>query len=274
MNDKINLSEYSKHHLQDPPFSILFLPFEAIQHYLAAYALPISIVMNCFSTISSFYIFATLRSGIGAATKFLYISLTAIDLTANILYYGLNIFGDFGVSYLTTRNKDSYKITTFNNFTCKTLRGLGYFALHSLNWIYVLINLERIIAVRFPLIRKKLFSLNKTKILIGFLLIFGIFSGLFAQHVYVLNPVKIFRPGLHCSVETANLYNWLSFRIFVAVDAYIGPNLLSLILSLYILMRIWKQLVRRSQLTNQQLPRGKLSKKESLILPCEFYSNS
>lgn len=217
-----------------------------IEFYLAAYGLPFIIILGEIEAAFTFWIFYSLRSGIGRTTKILFISLTCFDILASVLFYGLNIFGDLGIGLLFSNS--SIIITTFNNILCKSIRGTGFFALHCLNWIYVLINFERLLAIINPNLKKILFSVKFLKVYIYLLIIIGILSSIYTSYLYELRPVM---RKIDCSVNTSNLFKWLSFRIFIALDIYIGPTILSSILSLCILILIWKQLLKRRHIGRQ-----------------------
>ena len=119
-----------------------------IANYMAAYGLPISIILQETEAVITFYVFYSLRSGLGQSTKLLFIALTSFDILASILWYGLNIFGDYGIGLLTTNAFKS--IPTFNIVVCKSFRGTGFFSLYCLNWIYVVMNIERLLAIVKP----------------------------------------------------------------------------------------------------------------------------
>lgn len=232
-----------------------------IELYLAAYGVPIIILIGELEAIFTFCVFYSLRSGIGKTTKLLFITLTSFDITATILFYGLNIFGDLGIGLLISNSLIS--LPSVNNVLCKSIRGTGFFALHCLNWIYVLINIERLVAIKNPHLKNSVLSVKMLKIYNFLLIMIGVISGIFTANLYQLRSVFSFRR-FDCSVNTSNFFNWLSFRIFIALDIYIGPNILSLIISLCILLLIWKQQLKRRQLGKQH-QRSKRKTRNSTI---------
>ena len=206
------------------------------------YVLPVVMFASFLENLFSLVILIVLKFGIGRTTKLLFILLTIADIGNLTLFYGLNYLATHSLKVLTNGR---FCLTSVleNYFACKLVRGLAFFAMHNLNWLYVLINAERLVAVCFPHCSKYLFSVRKSKLYVLFVVAIGALFSIYFGSMYTVQP----NSAAICVTDTQYPFHWLFSRILYEVDALIGPNLLALALALLIFLRICKRLTGHSR---------------------------
>lgn len=164
------------------------LEWWANSHYaFAAYVLPAVIVISALENAFTLVALLTMRHGIGRITHALFVGLAVADLFDLFTWYGLTIFADYGLRYLTG---GAISLSAVNQYdaVCKSLRGVGFFANHCSHWLYVLVNAERVFAVLSPH-RAHRWRTKRCLILpIGAVIVSGLLTGAFSAKMYSVKP--------------------------------------------------------------------------------------
>lgn len=201
------------------------------------YVLPFVIFAAFLENLFSLVILIILKSGIGKTTKFLFILITIADIGNLTCFYGLNYIAIHSLNVLTGGR--FYLSSVLENYiVCKSVRGVAFFTMHNLNWLYVLINAERLVAVCFPHQAKRLFSIQKCTLYVFLILVIGSICSLYFGFMYTVQP----NIAAICVTDTRIRFHWLFARLLFDVDALLGPNLLALALALLIFLQIRKKL--------------------------------
>lgn len=220
--------------------------------YGLAFILPISLFQNLFALITLFRI----RKGIGNTTRILFVMLSISDILNLLFYYGLGIFADYGIGYLTA-NRISIDFVNTNAIACKITRAGSHFVIFFLNWNYLLVNVERLVAVRMPQQAKHWCTTRNITLPISFIFLLGLFCSAPTAYVYRVKPSPVAKAGsTFCGADTTIGFTWLAVRVLLAFSTYVGPNVLSLVLAFFLLYYIWKRVCRpRTQQNHIDLQR-------------------
>ena len=228
--------------------------WENIHLKFTCFVLPAVILASFLENLFSLIILLNVKSGIGRTTKFLFIQLTLADIANLTCFYGLNYLAIDSLKIITD-GRFYLKLVLENNIACKLARGMSFFTMHTLNWLYVLINVERFFAVCFPHGARHLFNKQKSAAYVLFIVTIGaLFSFYFGFHYTVqTNKAAI------CVTNILNHNHWLVSRLLYVGDALLGPNLIALALALINLVLIRKQLIG-TQLKNKAVRKHNFSK--------------
>lgn len=132
--------------------SIILLPsswWKSLHHAFVGYGLPVVLVVSTLQNSFTLVALIGMRRGIGRTTRTLFMALAVADLFNLVVWYGLQGVADYGIHYLT-HGEFYLRAISQNEIVCKSVRGLGYFGLYCSNWLYVLVNADRLFAVLTP----------------------------------------------------------------------------------------------------------------------------
>lgn len=104
------------------------------------------------STFQNMFTLATLlgmRKGIGRTTRSLFIALALTDLYNMFVWYGVAAFAKYGLYFLTGGSFYFLDIS-HNIIACKSLPAMGYLGIFCSHWLYVFVNVDRLVAVLRP----------------------------------------------------------------------------------------------------------------------------
>ena len=171
-------------------------------HLFAAYLMPPIILVSFLENGFTMIILLSLRAGngMGHTTRFLFIALTISDILNLVFHYGLNMFGTYGLKTLTSGWFSlSFNIGPAGNIACRALRTVSFCTLHCLNWIYVIINVQRLMAVRCPHRSHNNLSTCNAGLILFFVCVLGVTCSLvFGASFHV-------RQDLNAGVQSENL---------------------------------------------------------------------
>ena len=209
--------------------------------------LPISILQNFFALL----ILCRMRKGIGSTTRRLFVMLSIFDLFNLLFYYGLGIFADYGIGFLTS-DRISIDFVNTNQIACKLTRSGSHFGIFLLNWTYFLVNVERLVAVRMPQRAKRWCRSKNILFCIFLIFIFGILCSAPTAYVYNVKQSPVAKAGkTFCGADTTDRFAWIAVRLLLAASTYVGPNMISLVLAFLLLYYIWKRVYRPRTQQNQ-----------------------
>ena len=215
-----------------PPSSIYTQGYLLFSSYGMLVILPLSLLQKFFTLLVLF----RMRKGIAKTTRLPFIMLSISDIFSLFLFFGVSIFGDYGLAYLSS-GQLYVDIVNTNMVACKLLRSIGHFGIYFLNWIYFLMNVDRLLAIRTNHNLKH--SSNVRNVMISIIIIFvlGIANSSFTAYVYRVQPSEVSKYGKTlCAADLTEHFAWLTLRILLAASTYVGPNVLSLLLALFLLL--------------------------------------
>lgn len=188
-----------------------------------------------------------MQGGIAKTAKFYYMVLAVCDIGKLALSDMLTLFLDYGLQFLT-RGQFYFSAPASIPWACHIIHGLFYFFPHIINWTLLLLNLERVFIVMFPLHARTWFSIRSNLYYLLFVVILGVVMT--AVGGKVANAVSSPILGTNqCLTDKSEPAWWISFRVVITIDLYIGPNIVSLICALIIIFKIRKELLFRASLT-------------------------
>lgn len=117
-----------------------------IYYAFVGYVLPILLLVSVLQNAFTLAALVKMHHGIGRKTRSLFMALAVVDLFNLFLWYGVQGIADHGLYYLTSGNFYLRAVSEEDVF-CKSVRGLSYFGLYCSNWLYVLVNVDRLLAV-------------------------------------------------------------------------------------------------------------------------------
>lgn len=169
--------------IQSENFSILWINFHQA---FVSYVVPLVLVA---STLQNLFTIATLigmNKGIARTTRAILMTLAIADLFNMLVWYGVSLFANYGLYYLTRGTFYSRDIFS-NEIACKLVPALGYFGLYCSHWLYVLVNADRAIAVLKPHRSQRSRIRQRLQAPIGIIVFFGLLT---AGLVALLNQVN------------------------------------------------------------------------------------
>ena len=160
----------------------------------------------------------------------------------------INISLDFGLHFLT-RGQFYFTIISQYEWGCRLIRGQFFYFPHILNWTLFLLNLERLCVVTFPFHARKWFTVRFNRFYIVFLILSGVLISVFAGAAYNRMPSQMLGTT-ECLSDVSSALLWISFRVIISIDMYIGPNVLSLVIALVLIIKIHYELSNRASLVH------------------------
>lgn len=170
------------------------------------------------------------------------------DIGKLIITDFLNATLDYGLHFLT-RGQFYFTITSQYEWGCHLIRGPYFYFPHILNWTLFLLNLERLCIVTFPLHARKWFTVRFNRYYIVFLILSGVLISVFAGAAYNRMPSQML-DTTECLSDFSSALLWISFRVVISIDMYIGPNVLSLVIALVLIIKIHYELSNRASLVH------------------------
>lgn len=183
-------------------------------------------------------------AGMGRTTRFLFIALTVSDILNLVFHYGLNMFGTYGLRTLTGgRLSLSFEVGSGGDMACRASRTASFFTLHCLNWMYVLINVQRLVAVSYPHGARRFFSVRRAGFVLLFIAALGAACGLtFGASFHVRQNWGAAAFENLCVTDTSRRALAIVARLMFDIDVLTGTNLLSFFIAVLIFLRIRKRL--------------------------------
>ena len=174
-------------------------------HYaFSAYVLPGILVVSLLENTFALTVLILMRKGIGQRTRALFIALTVSDIFNLFVWYGLTLFADYGLRHLT--GGTIYLSSVNQNVAfCKALRAIGFFTNHCSDWLYVLVNSERLLSVLTPHRAHNRRSKSCLLMPIGGVIFAGIFIAGFSAFMYSVKPSAALGGGI--SVVQRRIYS-------------------------------------------------------------------
>ena len=210
-----------------------------IHHLFAAYMMPPIIVIGFLENCFTLAILLGLRvgNGMGHTTRFLFVALTISDMLNLVVHYGLNLFGGYGLRTLTNGSLSlNFSIGPAGNIACRAVRTASFFTLHCQNWMYVLINVQRLIAISCPHSARRFLNTRNAGLILFLMSAFGAACGvLFGASFYVrphFGEGGSQQSDTLCVTDTSRRALAVVARLLFDIDVLSGTNLLSLLLAL------------------------------------------
>ena len=204
--------------------------WESIVEIFILYFLTAILTISYFENGLTLLVLIRLHSGTVKTTKLLFIILTISKLFNLTLFYALNYHAIYGLRGLTG-GRFYLRLEPISVLICQIVHGAGYFTHILVNWLYVLIDVKRLLAMCFTgrlshLIRRRNMIIATTVLaLLAFLC--GILEG-FSFHV---TPGATPVSGLQCIEECSHYNLSIVAAILFAFMSMLAPNLLSLLMA-------------------------------------------
>lgn len=199
--------------------NIQYAWWSSLHHAFVGYVLPVLLLVSTLQNLFTLAALCGTRQGIGRTTRALFMALAITELYNLLMWYGLQGIADYGLHYLTHGNF-YFRAISQNNIVCKTLRALGYFGVYCSHWLYVLVNIDRLLAVLTPQRTNFYRSHRCLLMLIVLLLIGGLLNGIFIALLYHVKYSTFFRGKFSFlpfskSVRFLELFSFCFFDIVI-----------------------------------------------------------
>lgn len=209
-----------------------------------------------------------MRDGIAKTAKLYYSILAVCDIGNLVVSDFLSLYLDYGLQFITS-GKFYLSAIGLDPWVCHIVHGFFYFFPYIINWTMLLLNLERLSIVFFPLHARKWFSIRLNMYYLIFVVILAAVMTILGGKVAnsVSSPIL---GTKHCLTDKSEPGWWISFRVIITIDLYIGPNIVSLICAIILIFKIHRELEFRFSLTHQSSTRilrnadGSLSAKSTI----------
>lgn len=158
-------------------------------HYVSiAYFLPVNAVIGFCENVAILYVLFKLKTGIGESARFYYSLLAVFNLLYLLVYDVFSGFITYGL-HAATLGRFYFSAIIENEWLCKICSD-SYIPLAVLvTWTYVLLNVERVFAIAWPLKAKIIFTARRNSLYIFIVGAVGV-----AFMIYVMSIQEIGSP--------------------------------------------------------------------------------
>lgn len=217
-------------------------------HYITnSYVLLMICVLAIIENLAIVVVISIIPSGVAKTARLYYLTLSYCEI-GNMFYYLLNVWSETGLKYLTQGNTFLPVVET-NPVACKALRGFTVFFPHVINWTYLLLNVERLVAIAYPLRARSRFNVHQNVFYIAILVVVGLLIYAFNAYVMTISYTPMLLGGPNtCFADTSSVWKAVVHQAVNNIDVYIVPPALSACLAVALVVLIRRQLVARDKL--------------------------
>lgn len=219
-------------------------------HYISiSYMMPIASLLGLIENITIICVLYRLKSGIGQTVKTYYMLLSIFSIGNIITLHILNIWVSTGLKFLTQK-KFYLSILDENIWVCRVYYNLFIPFAFLIDWIYVLLNIERVFAIASPLTAKSKFTQRRNLTYVGFFALLSIPLWIyFMWNTNIENTPMLIGPVL-CLSQSPDVTSTIIFMVVLNVTMSTVPPILTLILGLILLSFIRRQQSVRANLVS------------------------
>ena len=236
--------------------TVLGTLLQDIRTFYIVYILPFVIIIGVLENIAVLFVFGWHSGGVSQTTRIYYIILAILDIIS-LLTYHLPQYTTWGLWFITN-GKFSILIDASSDFVCALFNYLFYLSEGLANYYYLLFTIERLVAIRSPLLLKKYFSRSHSiaAILIIFTLLASAYLVIFWSYAiwYALCYPKIFEFFLMIILTGAIIPN-----------SHLIPTVANAFMNVWLLISIRLAFKRRAELTSGRTELAAVKTKELSI---------
>ena len=218
-------------------------------HYVTiAYVVPVNCAIGLCENLTILYVLYYLKSGVGESAR-LYYALLAIFNICNIILLDLaNGWSTTGLHFIT-QSRFFVSGTLYYEWFCKIYMLIFIPTDVLCMWTYVLLNIERMVAIAAPLKAKSLFTVRRNLLYVAIVGALGVVFMLYSMTVegLVYAPVGVL-GSIMCAPATQSLANMIFFGVISNISIFTLPPALSLLLGILLFVVIRRQMTDRSHL--------------------------
>ena len=219
-------------------------------HYISiSYVLPVIYVLAFAENLAILAVLARLRTGIGHSARVYYSLLALFNFLSVLTLHFINSWTTMGLQF-ATQYRFYFSAANYVLWVCKLVRSESVAFSVLVNWTYVLLNIERVVAIAFPLRAKATFTVRRNLMYICVVGVCGAFMWGYYVYLMQVGPTPIFMGPVICLADSSSLAKAIIYQLINSGAMYVLPPGLNLILGLLLLFLIHRQGRKRAHLVN------------------------
>ena len=219
-------------------------------HYISiSYVLPVICVFAFAENLAILAMFARLRTGIGRSARVYYTLLAVFNFFNVLTLHFINTWTTMGLQY-ATQYRFYFSAANYVLWVCKIVRSESVTFSVLVNWTYVLLNVERVVAIAFPLRAKATFTVRRNLMYVGVVAACGVIMWGYYVYLMQVGPTPIFMGPVICLADSSSLAKAIIYQLINSGAMYVLPPGLNLILGLVLLLLIHRQGRKRAHLVS------------------------
>lgn len=217
-------------------------------HYISiSYVLPVICVLAFVENLAILVVLSRLKAGIGHSARIYYSLLAAFNFINVATLHLINSWSTMGLQY-ATQNSFFFSAVNYIPWVCKIIRSQASGFSVLVSWTYVLLNVERVFAIAFPLRAKSTFSVRQNMMYVGVVSVFGVLVWAYYLYIMQTGPTAILMGPVICLADSSSLAKAIIYQLINSGAIYVLPPALNLFLGLLLLAIIQHQQKRRAHL--------------------------
>ena len=212
-----------------------------------AYLVPVNCVIGFCENLIILYVLYHMKTGVGESSR-MYYALLAIFNFSNLLVLHLtNGFITNGLHF-ATQGKFYLSEPIYNLWFCKIYINLYIPVDVLVMWTYVLLNIERTVAISSPLRAKSIFTVRRNLLYVAMVGAFGVVLMCYCFEVQTIGYTLDVLGPITCLPGSPSLADMIFYEFITNAGIFTLPPALSLLLGTILLVSIRRQMAARAHL--------------------------
>ena len=217
-------------------------------HYITiSYVVPVCCLVGFVENLAILAALYRMKTGLGESVRVYYAMLAVFNFFYLLTQHLLNAWFTAGLKF-ATQGKFYFSFTNENEWVCKVVKTYYTPFAVLVMWTYVLLNIERVFAIRFPLRAKSIFTIRRTLTYVAIIGIIGVLLWIYFMSITTIVYTPMLIGPINCIADSPSLVNLIFYDVLFNVAIFTLPPALSLVLGLMLLYFLKRQESVRSKL--------------------------
>lgn len=217
-------------------------------HYASlAYVVPVNCIIGFCENLTILYVLKQLKTGLSETVRIYYVMLAIFNFSNLLVLHLTNGFITNGLHF-ATQGTFYLSLPIYNLWFCRIYINLYITVDVLVMWTYVLLNIERVFAIAFPLKAKSYFTVRRNLLYIAIVGVFGVVLMCYCASVQDIGYTLGVLGPVACLPASPSLPNMIFFELITNIGIFTLPPALSLFLGIVLLVFIRRQLSARAHL--------------------------
>ena len=217
------------------------------EYVVLAYLVPVNCVIGFCENLIILYVLYHMKTGVGESSRMYYALLAIFNFSILLVMHLTNGFITNGLHF-ATQGKFYLSEPIHNLWFCKIYINLYIFVDVLVMWTYVLLNIDRTVAISAPLKAKSMFTVRRNLQYVAIVGAFGFVLMLYSMEVHTIAYTLDLLGPLACVPGSPSLTNMIFYEFITNAGIFTLPPALSLLLGIILLVSIRRQMAARAHL--------------------------
>lgn len=219
-------------------------------HYISiSYASPTIVLVAVVENLTILSVIFRLKTGIAESARIYYAFIALFNILNQVFLNLINAWSTIGLQF-ATRYSFYFSGTNTNIVVCKIIKSIPLVFSILVNWTYVLLNVERVFAIAFPLRAKASFNVRRNLYYVGAVALVGLLAWGYYLYMMQIGTSPILMGPVLCVASTSSLAATIVYQVISNGLNFTVPPAISLVLGLTLLTCIRHQQAARKRLMN------------------------